>query len=92
MALPADPIGLGLALPDEIQIIQMLPVHIRLRAPVLLICMFAPDRAVGRTALLIIDMISCWDFPDAEKLRPAAVDIAPRIAALAARCRVSHVR
>jgi nicotinamidase-related amidase len=53
--------------------------------------MVAPDKAAGRTALLIIDMISCWDFPDAEKLQPAAVDIAPRIAALAARCRVSYV-
>ena len=32
----------------------------------------APAPAAGHTALLIIDMISCWDFPDAEKLLPGA--------------------
>jgi nicotinamidase-related amidase len=53
--------------------------------------MSGPDHAAGHTALLIIDMISCWDFPDAEKLLPGALDIAPRIAALAARCRAGHV-
>ncbi len=42
--------------------------------------------AAGHTALLIIDMISCWDFPDAEKLLPGAHAIAGRIAALKARC------
>jgi hypothetical protein len=31
-------------------------------------------------------MISCWDFPDAEKLLPGAHAIAGRIAALKARC------
>jgi len=40
---------------------------------------------------LIIDMINCWDFPDAEKLLPRAAAIAPRIAALKARCRDAGV-
>jgi nicotinamidase-related amidase len=46
----------------------------------------APVPAAGHTALLIIDMISCWDFPDAEKLLPGAHAIATRIATLKARC------
>jgi nicotinamidase-related amidase len=46
----------------------------------------APVLAAGHTALLIIDMISCWDFPDAEKLLPGAHAITARIAALKARC------
>jgi len=33
-------------------------------------------------ALLIIDMISSWDFPDAEKLLPHALEIAPAISQL----------
>lgn len=49
------------------------------------------DAAPGKTALLIIDMISCWDFPDAEKLLPGASRIAPAIAALRARCRGADV-
>jgi nicotinamidase-related amidase len=44
-------------------------------------------RRANRTALLIIDMISSWDFPDAEALLPGALEITPRIAALKARCR-----
>jgi nicotinamidase-related amidase len=51
----------------------------------------APERAAGHTALLIIDMINCWDFPDADKLLPRAAAIAPRIAALKARCRKAGV-
>lgn len=47
----------------------------------------AGGRAAGHTALLIIDMISGWDFPDAGKLLPGALEIAPRIASLKARCR-----
>lgn len=43
-------------------------------------------RAPGGVALLIIDMISCWSVPDAEKLLPGAVAIAPQIAVLKARC------
>lgn len=42
-------------------------------------------------ALLIIDMISSWDFSDAPKLLPQAAAIAPRIAALKARCRRAGV-
>ncbi len=37
-------------------------------------------------ALLIIDMISSWDFVDADKLARAAVAVAPRIATLKRRC------
>ncbi|MGJ7608826.1 cysteine hydrolase family protein [Variovorax sp. LT1R20] len=51
----------------------------------------APESAAGHTALLIIDMINCWDFPDADKLLPRAAAIAPRIAALKARCRKAGV-
>lgn len=40
----------------------------------------------GGVALLVVDMISCWSFPDAEKLLVGAIRIAPRIAALKARC------
>lgn len=43
------------------------------------------------TALLIIDMISCWDFPDADRLLPEARRITRPIAALAARCRRASV-
>ncbi|MGJ7523888.1 cysteine hydrolase family protein [Variovorax sp. LT1P1] len=39
-----------------------------------------------KTALLIVDMISCWDFVDALALQPFACQIAPRIAALRRRC------
>jgi len=52
-----------------------------------------PDRAPladrpahAGTALLVIDMISTWDFVDAEKIVRAAVAIAPRIGALKRRC------
>ena len=38
------------------------------------------------TALLIVDMISTWDFPDADKLAPRAAAIAPRVGALKLRC------
>jgi len=43
------------------------------------------------TVLLIIDMFSCWSFPDADKVLATAADIAPRIAALRARCRDAGV-
>jgi nicotinamidase-related amidase len=46
----------------------------------------AKHRAAHSTALLIIDMISYWDFPDAEILARPAVAIAPCIAALKRRC------
>lgn len=51
----------------------------------------APDTAVGGTALVVVDMISCWDFPDAGKLLPGARRIARHIAALKARCRRAGV-
>ena len=46
----------------------------------------AQAQASGGMALLVIDMISTWDFADADKLAPAAVAIAPRIGALKRRC------
>lgn len=51
----------------------------------------APERASGASACLVLDMISCWDFPDAELLLPGALRVAPRIAALAQRCRRAGV-
>ncbi|NVM88613.1 nicotinamidase-related amidase [Variovorax sp. SG517] len=51
----------------------------------------AVEEAKGGTALLIVDMISCWDFPDADKLLPAAVAVAPSIAALKRRCKAGGV-
>jgi nicotinamidase-related amidase len=47
--------------------------------------------AAGACALLIVDMISDWRFPDAGKLLPQAAAIAPRIAALKQRCRRAGV-
>jgi nicotinamidase-related amidase len=41
------------------------------------------------TALLIVDMISDWEFTDGERLLPRALAIAPRIKALKARCRTA---
>jgi hypothetical protein len=35
----------------------------------------AVESANGATGLLVVDMISCWDFPDADKLLPAAVAV-----------------
>jgi nicotinamidase-related amidase len=46
----------------------------------------AEERAAQHTALLIVDMISCWDFADAEQLRPFASGIADAIARLKANC------
>lgn len=46
----------------------------------------AEKPAARATALLVIDMISDWSFPDAEPLLARAVRIAPAIAALKARC------
>jgi len=43
------------------------------------------------TALLIIDMISDWQFPDAQDLLPRAQAIAPHIADLKRRCRDAGV-
>jgi nicotinamidase-related amidase len=51
----------------------------------------ANGAAAGGTALLIIDMISSWSFPDAVALRQQAARVAPAIAALKARCRRAGV-
>lgn len=51
----------------------------------------ADEAANGATGLLVVDMISCWDFPDAEKLLPAAISVSLRIAALKRRCRAAGV-
>lgn len=46
----------------------------------------AQDRASGETALVIIDMLSDWRFPDADIQLPGAEAITPAIARLKARC------
>src|SRR4051794_34286292 len=51
----------------------------------------ADGRASGGTALVILDMISDWTFPDADRLLPQALAVAPRIAAFKARCRSAGV-
>ena len=47
--------------------------------------------AAGGLALLIVDMISDWTFPDAGKLLPPSAAVAPQIAAFKARCRRAGV-
>lgn len=51
----------------------------------------SPASEASPQALLIVDMISNWDFPDAESIVPFAERIAPRIAELQARCRRNGV-
>ena len=51
----------------------------------------ANDSAPDGAALLIIDMISTWEFPDAKRLLPLALSIAPCIAALKSRCRKARL-
>lgn len=51
----------------------------------------AAEAANGATGLLVLDMISSWDFPDADKLLPAAAAVSRRIAALKRRCRSAGV-
>ncbi|HEX4233748.1 MAG TPA: isochorismatase family cysteine hydrolase [Caldimonas sp.] len=46
----------------------------------------AHDAANGGMALLIIDMISTWDFEDGDAIARAALAIAPKIGALKGRC------
>jgi len=48
-------------------------------------------RAAKDTGLLIIDMISSWDFPDADKLLPGVRGIVDNISALKSRCRKAGV-
>ncbi len=45
------------------------------------------DRPSNGSALLILDMMSRWDFPDGDRLVRAALRVAPTIASLANRCR-----
>ena len=42
--------------------------------------------AAGGTALLVVDMFSCWDFPDADALAVAAMRVAGCIGRLKRRC------
>jgi len=46
----------------------------------------ADRKARGGMALLVVDMISSWDFPDGARLARAAAAIAPRIGRLKQRC------
>jgi nicotinamidase-related amidase len=47
--------------------------------------------ATGSSALLIVDMISRWDFPDAEKLVVGAASIAESLKAFKARCKKAGI-
>jgi nicotinamidase-related amidase len=51
----------------------------------------AERRAAGGVALLVIDMISDWQFPDGELLLRRAAAIAPAIHTLKRRCRAAGV-
>jgi nicotinamidase-related amidase len=51
----------------------------------------ADGPAAHQTALLVIDMLSDWRFPDAEPLLKQAQLAAPRIAALKARCKAMGI-
>jgi len=51
----------------------------------------ATERAVAGAAMLIIDMVSHWDFVDADKLLPRARGIARAIARLKQRARAAGV-
>jgi nicotinamidase-related amidase len=61
------------------------PTRARIQSPL------AEERASAATALLVIDMISEWSFDGARPLLAQAATIAPRIAALTARCRAAGV-
>ena len=47
--------------------------------------------ASGGMALVVVDMISTWEFAGADKLGPPAMEIAPRIGALRRRCAAADV-
>jgi nicotinamidase-related amidase len=51
----------------------------------------APRSASGGSALLLLDLISDWTFPDAEKLLPHALTIVAAVASLKERCRRAGV-
>ncbi|GGW93375.1 isochorismatase [Streptomyces malachitofuscus] len=46
---------------------------------------------MGRTALIVIDMINTYDHPDAELLLPSAESVVPVVSALLERARRRHV-
>ena len=46
----------------------------------------AEEEASGGMALLIVDMISTWDFDDADKIALRAIEISQRIGVLKRRC------
>lgn len=50
----------------------------------------APDPN-RNTALLIIDMISCWDFVDGDRLLPFAAQLAPQVATLKHLCTIRGI-
>ena len=43
------------------------------------------------SALVVIDMLTTYDFPDAEKLVPSAADVVPNISSLVARAQAEDV-
>lgn len=49
------------------------------------------ENPIPRTTLLVIDMLSGWDFPDADVVLSRATAIAAPLAALARRCRAQGV-
>jgi len=51
----------------------------------------ADRAATSGLALLVVDMVSSWDFEDADSLAPRALAIAPRIGSLKRRCLQAHV-
>jgi len=51
----------------------------------------ADRKARGGMALLVVDMISSWDFPNGDKLARAAAAIAPRVGQLKQRCVLAGV-
>jgi nicotinamidase-related amidase len=51
----------------------------------------AADTATGGMALVVIDMVSTWDFEGGSRLGRAALAIAPRIGALQRRCVLAGV-
>jgi len=51
----------------------------------------ANDRDASEMALLVLDLVSTWDFPDGQVLLQRAMRIATKVARLRARCRQAGV-
>lgn len=49
------------------------------------------DDGKSKHALVILDMISCWTFPDAPALAAAALKVAPTVGHLKRRCRAKRI-